>query len=111
MPGCFFLVNRDPAAPVALGDWCSMAASQACEQFESACFGGGRLGNAFLTECGESARKSCQTGRDGDTQSGRTVGQLKNCLAYIDSLSCEALGASIASGEMAHRCGVAVLGR
>ena len=93
--------------PVSLGDWCKEVNSKLCNSVAQSCFKGM---SGFADGCLQSAMPSCLAGRDGHSPSGRTKGDLANCISGIQPLSCKELGKGLGSGKMAELCGATAPG-
>jgi hypothetical protein len=74
-----------------------------CKSVGNRCFGGL---SGFAQGCMDSFQPNCVGGRDTSAPSGRTQSDLDRCLARIDALSCEGLGASIGAGALGDLCSV-----
>jgi hypothetical protein len=90
-------VPTTPSGEVTLGAWCDRVSSGMCDALAGQCFGGNR---DVAGGCVDSARSGCVSGRDPSMASGRTVGQLDQCLSQLRGLSCEGLGAGLGSGAL-----------
>lgn len=89
--------------PVTIGDWCGEVGRKLCDTMAARC-----MNNlaGFADGCRDSFAPACAAGRDGGAGAGRTYDELHACVAHLDGLSCEGLGAGVGSGELHEKCGV-----
>jgi hypothetical protein len=98
-----------PARPdgkeaVTLGSWCAEVGAMHCNALAKRCFSGQ---TTVAAGCQQTFTPTCLGGRESGTATGRTYDDLRRCFAFIESLSCEGLGAATGSGAMREHCGVA----
>ncbi len=101
--GCAAPLKHVGTDPVTIGDWCGEVGRTLCDSMASRC-----MNNlaGFADGCRDSFAPACAAGRPTDAPAGRTYDELHACVAHLDGLSCEGLGAGVGSGELKDRCGV-----
>jgi hypothetical protein len=86
---------------MSLGAWCHEAGRAMCKALADKCFNGM---DGVADGCNETVEAPCLAGRARDSSSGRTWGELDQCVAQMRSLTCEGLGAGMGSGSLAQSC-------
>jgi hypothetical protein len=99
--GCATVPAHVSTDPVPLGDWCREAGNAMCTSLADRCFNGMR---GVAEGCNEQMSGNCLGGRSAATGSGRSWGELDQCVAQIRGLTCEGLGAGLGSGSLAQTC-------
>lgn len=99
--GCATVPQHAASDPASLGTWCGQVGAAMCRALADRCFSGM---SGVAEGCNDTIVGPCLAGRAAETPSGRSFGELDQCVAQIRSLSCEGLGAGLGSGALAQPC-------
>jgi hypothetical protein len=87
--------------PVTIDEWCSSVTAKLCERTAETCHKGSM---DFANGCKDKGTATCNAGREPSTPSGRTHGELEQCLAKLAPLSCEELQGMAANTDLVAAC-------
>lgn len=105
--GCSSTPVRDTKAPVSIDGWCTAVTNKLCDLTAKACHGGSM---DFANSCKDNGIANCNAGRDPNTPSGRTTGDLDQCLAKLEPLSCQDLQGMTKNPEIVSACSASAPG-